>query len=209
MKAATRVQRSKACLEMLVMELENHPVALDLIAHVQRAQDDLQRLYEEVRQYAAPINLERDTCNVAALWRETWSNLAHTRTKGVIALNEQVETDPICRADYFALGQVIRNIFENAIQAAPPRSSVSVSCNAATLDGRSALRIDIRDTGPGMTPEQRARIFEPFFTTKSKGTGLGMAIAKRIVESHGGAIEVADHDGPGAEISILLPRSES
>jgi signal transduction histidine kinase len=63
----------------------------------------------------------------------------------------------------------------------------------------------IRDNGPGLTPEQRRRIFEPFFTTKPRGTGLGMAIAQRIVEAHGGSITVEDVDA-GAAILLRLPR---
>jgi signal transduction histidine kinase len=68
------------------------------------------------------------------------------------------------------------------------------------------VRIRFVDEGPGMTADQRERVFEPFFTTKTKGTGLGMAIAQGIVSSHGGQIAVADHDGPGAEIIVTLPR---
>ena len=64
--------------------------------------------------------------------------------------------------------------------------------------------IAITDRGPGLTPEQQQRIFEPFFTTKAKGTGLGMAIAFRIVESHGGTITASSPRG--AQIEIALPR---
>jgi signal transduction histidine kinase len=63
-----------------------------------------------------------------------------------------------------------------------------------------------RDNGPGLTADQRERIFEPFYTTKTKGTGLGMAIAKRIVQSHGGRIEAGDAPGRGAQIIVTLPR---
>ena len=72
--------------------------------------------------------------------------------------------------------------------------------------GQPALRIAVRDQGPGLSPEQRQRIFEPFFTTKTKGTGLGMAITRRIVEAHRGRIAVGEGGGPGAEILITLPR---
>jgi signal transduction histidine kinase len=64
----------------------------------------------------------------------------------------------------------------------------------------------VSDNGPGIAPEQRAQVFEPFFTTKAKGTGLGMAIAKRIVEAHGGRIAVGDVRGPGAVFLITIPR---
>jgi len=76
--------------------------------------------------------------------------------------------------------------------------------SAAVLNGRPAWRLAMRDNGPGLTPEQRQRIFEPFYTTKVQGTGLGMAIAHRIVEAHGGQLAVGD-DGPGAEIILTLP----
>jgi two-component system sensor kinase FixL len=68
------------------------------------------------------------------------------------------------------------------------------------------VRVSFKDNGPGLSAEQKQRIFEPFFTTKTKGTGLGMAIAKRIVEAHRGQISVGGGTTPGAEILLILPR---
>jgi signal transduction histidine kinase len=68
------------------------------------------------------------------------------------------------------------------------------------------VEIRIRDNGPGLEPRARREVFEPFFTTKSKGTGLGMAIAKRILDAHGGVIAVGDVGAPGAEFVLTLPR---
>jgi len=70
--------------------------------------------------------------------------------------------------------------------------------------------VAVRDNGPGLDGEQRRRIFEPFYTTKPRGSGLGMAIARQIMESHGGQIIVGKQpsDGNGAEIILLLPRSQ-
>jgi hypothetical protein len=67
------------------------------------------------------------------------------------------------------------------------------------------LRVIVRDNGPGIPPEARGHIFQPFFTTKTKGTGLGMSIAQRIIEAHGGTIALVDADSPGAAVEILLP----
>lgn len=201
------LQRSKACLEMLALEVENRPSALDLIARIQRAQDHLTTLYEEVRQYAAPINLNREPCDLGESWRETWADLAHLHTaKGIQLCEHWGEVDLRCQMDRFAIGQVWRNILENAIHVSAEGGQITVHCAEAAIDGRAAVRIGIADQGPGMTVDQRKRIFEPFFTTKTKGTGLGMAIAHRIISSHGGTIEVADRDGPGAEIIVVLPR---
>lgn len=98
---------------------------------------------------------------------------------------------------------VFRNIFENAIEVTPEGGSVLVLSSKSSSNGKTALRILIRDEGPGLTSEQKARIFEPFFTTKKRGTGLGMALCQRIVQAHDGAI--AGTSPGGAEIEITLP----
>ncbi|MGH7134561.1 MAG: response regulator, partial [Pirellulales bacterium] len=176
------LQRSKACLEMLALEVEDRPDALDLVRRVETAQDRLQQLYEEVRTYAAPINLERDLCDLRALWRETWSHLVHLSPGKKVQFSEAIACrDLKCRVDHFRIDQVFRNILENALSVVPEDGQVVVGCSETQIHGRPAVRITFRDNGPGLRAEQRQRIFEPFYTTKTKGTGLGMAIAKRIV----------------------------
>ena len=83
--------------------------------------------------------------------------------------------------------------------------AIEIRSAAAELDGQPALRITVRDHGPGLSPEQRQRIFEPFFTTKTRGTGLGMPITKRIIEAHGGTIAARNRDGGGAQLTFRLP----
>jgi two-component system sensor kinase FixL len=201
------LQRSKACLEMLALEVEDRPAALDLVHRIEKAQEHLSHLYEEVRTYAAPIKLKHEPCDLRELWRETWSHIAQCISGKRVELCEELELDDVvCRADRFAIGQVFRNILENAVNAVPEGGRVIVRAVSAHLAGRPAVRLSFCDNGPGLSAEQRQRIFEPFFTTKTKGTGLGMAIAKRIVQSHGGKIEVADRTGAGAEILVTLPR---
>jgi two-component system, LuxR family, sensor kinase FixL len=201
------LQRSQACLEMLAMEVEDRPDLLDLVARVQRAQDDLHRLYEEVRDYASPRRLQREPCDIAHVWRDTWSHLKFQHeAKRLQFQATSTCASRFCDADPFALGQVFRNVLENAIAASPAESEITLKCEDVALENRPAIRVSVRDRGPGIPLEVRERVFEPFFTTKTKGTGLGMAIAKRIVEEHGGRIFVSDAEGPGAEIVILLPR---
>ena len=206
-ESGNALARSQACLEMLAMEVEDRPEALNLIGRIQKAQNHLQQLYGEVRNYAAPLKLERQIQSLRSIWRQAWANLAEQQHGRTASLQEKCEGVNLhCLVDAFRLEQVFRNILENALAACTDPVEITVICSAAQLEEQPALRIAVRDNGPGLNPEQRQRIFEPFFTTKTKGTGLGMAIAKRIVEAHGGQISVGMLPGPGAEIQLLLPR---
>jgi PAS domain S-box-containing protein len=201
------LQRSQAALEMLALEIEDRPEALDLVHRALKAQDHLHQLYEEVRGYAAPIQLRRQPVGLRELLEETWSTLSVARQGRQVRLVERL--DGACtqiEGDAFALGQVLRNILENALAACPDPGEIRVVAAAASLHGRPAVELRVRDNGPGLNAEQRQRIFEPFYTTKTRGTGLGMAIARRIVEAHGGQIDVGQGPGPGAEIVVTLPR---
>jgi PAS domain S-box-containing protein len=208
-ESGNALARSQACLEMLALEVEDRPEAVDLITRVQKAQDHLRQLYDEVRGYASPLRLQREAWNIGSVWRQAWNNLAVARQGRDATLKEhQGGIDLRCTIDPFRLEQVFRNIFENALAACRDPVRIDVRCAQAKLHDRPALGIAVRDNGPGLSAEQQKRIFDPFFTTKTKGTGLGMAIAKRIVEAHQGQIAVGP-TGPGAEILLTLPRDES
>ena len=113
------LQRSKANLEMLSLEVEDRPEAQKLVARVEKAQEDLHKLFEEVRQWAAPLNLRREKCNLRQLWREVWTNVIHTQNTKKLRLDEKSPEAVTCSVDRFAMAQVFRNIFENAVEVSP------------------------------------------------------------------------------------------
>lgn len=210
-ESGNALARSLSCLEMLTWEVEDKPEALDLIKKIQQAQNHLKQLYSEVRSYAGPIQLEREPWELSAVWRQTWEHLEVSRQQRDALLCEDVDgLDLTLSIDPFRLDQVFRNIFENALAACPDPVRITVRCRDAALDGKAAVCVSIRDNGPGLDERVRQRIFEPFFTTKARGTGLGMAIARRIVEAHGGKIAVGPArsvgEGAGAELVVTLPR---
>jgi PAS domain S-box-containing protein len=201
------LQRSKACLAMLAFEVQDRPAALDLVERTKSAQEHLEQLYEEVRGYAAPIVLRTEICPLGELLREAWSHLSTLSAARDARLREDGQVEDLsCHVDRLAIGQVFRNILENSLAACADPVVVEVAWAETVLRGGRALRIGLRDNGPGLTAEQRARIFEPFYTTKTHGTGLGMPIAKRLVEAHRGEIALGDPVGPGVEVVITLPR---
>ncbi len=200
------LQRAQACLEMLSLDLENQPSLLDLTRRTQSAVDELQRLYEEVRGYAAPIRLELQPTNLKTLWEDVWRNLTsgEGRTQ-TVEFHCDCPLTPVASVDPHRLAQVLRNILENSLAVLPQQGGIiTVTCTPTTLREHPALRIALHDNGPGLNAEQRARIFQPFFTTKARGTGLGMAIAQRTMEAHHGTIEVGPTTS-GTEIILLLP----
>lgn len=198
------LQRSRACLDMLELDLEAHDEQKDLVQRTRYALLELQTLYEEVRSYAAPIVLEKSIENVAALCSEVWVKILEERGAIPIALEVQAVAPVPCKLDKYRISQVIRNVFENAIAVSKPGSKITVVCIKPKLLDREAIQIRIMDEGPGLDSVQRERIFEPFYTTKTKGTGLGMAICQRIIDAHGGTISIGNPE-IGAEIVIEIP----
>jgi two-component system nitrogen regulation sensor histidine kinase NtrY len=111
------------------------------------------------------------------------------------------ETVPV-RHDARLLGRAVRNLVENAVRASGTRGEVDVRVEA---DGDTAT-IAVADRGPGVPPEHLRRIFDPYFSTSSGGTGLGLPIARRIAEEHGGSIEAHNREGGGLEVAITIPK---
>jgi signal transduction histidine kinase len=203
------LQRAEACLELLALRVKDRPELLPLVHDIQKAQDHLHYLYEEVRGYAAPINLKRQRTDLGVLLGETWEDLASRNGRQAQLEQQSAGVDLACEADPMALGQVFRNVLENALSAGADPVEIRAAWSATELEGQPALRMCLVDNGPGMSAEVRAKVFEPFFTTKTQGTGLGMAIARRIVEAHGGRIGLGPPRERGAEIVLTLPRTST
>jgi signal transduction histidine kinase len=204
------LQRIQAGLGRLGFRLQDQPEALSLVGNIQKAQDDLRCLFEEVREYAAPIRLGPRPCNPAEVWREAWADLEPDRDgREAELLEEAADTALPCVASPFHLKQVFRNLLHNSLTAARDPVRIVIRCAAAEIEGQEGVRFSVRDNGPGFAGHEPEKVFEPFFTTKAKGTGLGLAICKRIVEAHGGRIEVGPGGGPGAEVVVTLPRRTS
>lgn len=123
---------------------------------------------------------------------------------------ERHERLPVVQADPDRLKEVLVNIMVNACEAMKGGGAIVIR-EEETLDaslGQVAV-VRIRDNGPGIEEGLRARIFEPFFTTKEEGSGLGLSIAVRIVEEHGGRLNLESRKGQGAEFSLILPVTAS
>jgi len=140
--------------------------------------------------------------------RELVERVVRGIAPGLLGGERRIEVAPIpdvrFAADRVGLEQVLANLVINALQASPDRGVVRIEASASG----ERLEVAVRDDGPGVPVELRARLFEPFFTTKAagRGTGLGLAIAHAIVRAHGGTIEVEDPPGGhGTVFRVSLP----
>ena len=199
------LQQIQACSQLLKWELEGDEEKQELIVDLQHAEERLVRIFEELRSFAAPLKLDRRPCNISDVVAEAWRDTELVRigrTVNFVELGKEL-CQP-CLADPNKLEQVFRNLFENSLSACDDPVSIEVDYRS---DDDKLVCVSVRDNGPGLTPEQQARIFEPFFTTKTQGTGLGMAIVKRIVAAHDGNI-IAKSGDTGAIMTVAFPRGK-
>ena len=209
-ESRNKLQLAMTCLDLLALQVEGQPQALDLVRKIERAHQHLLQLCEDLRGYAAPVQIHRERHDMLGIVLDAWKSVSPLRNGRAVRFNTNQHGEPLCCAvDRSRLEQVFRNILENALAACPDPVEITCRLCDAELNNQRAARIELQDNGPGLSREQYLKIFDPFFTTKSDGTGLGMAICKQIVEAHGGTIAVESPPRAGAKFVITLPNVES
>jgi signal transduction histidine kinase len=114
---------------------------------------------------------------------------------------------PTIEADIGRLRQLLHNLIKNAIEATPEGQPVQLRLRVHCAEKENCRFVELRfeDSGPGIAEEMLDQLFEPYITSKPRGTGLGLAVVKKIVEEHGGMIWGGNHDAGGAVITVRLP----
>ena len=160
----------------------------------------LRRIIEEFSQFARMPQPELRPTDVNEVVGRVL-DLYRPRADGV-SLESDLATDlPAVPADADLLGRALGNLVGNAFDAMGAGGVLRVR----TARDPDAVRIEVEDTGPGLTDDQRTRLFTPYYTTKRGGTGLGLAIVQGIVSDHGGRIQVRSAPGEGTTFTLLLP----
>jgi signal transduction histidine kinase len=183
---------------MLAEDVRGRPEA----AHVERIQAEVARLgriTQTFLEYARPRQVEIEEVDAAGVIAEA-AELAQAlaQQRGVTL---ETVGDGRVRADREALGRAVLNLVRNAVEASPPGAAVRVEAHG----GADGAVVEVCDRGVGLTSEVRERAFQPFFTTKENGTGLGLALARKVALAHGGAVVLLPRDGGGTLARITIP----
>jgi signal transduction histidine kinase len=168
--------------------------------------DRLNRVVEDFLRFARPRPIERTAVSVNAIVDRVAAQVESDRRSKDVRVVRKLDQDlPEGRYDGEQLRQVFLNLALNAVSAMPDGGTLYVGTRREVLDGRPHLVVTFEDDGVGISPQDAERIFDPFFTRSANGTGLGLSISHRIVQSHGGSIDVAPNRPKGTRFSVMLP----
>jgi PAS domain S-box-containing protein len=176
----------------------------DDVAMIMGEIDRVNRILEDILSVARPFQLKLSTEAVQDILEHVLHRYQVTiEDRRIHVIRRFASSLPKVRADRERMEQALTNLVLNAVEAMPTGGTLIIGLAA----GDRWLTITISDTGPGVPPDIQRRMFEPFFTTKTRGTGLGLAVARRVVEEHGGTIDVASESAKGTTFTIRLPLS--
>jgi signal transduction histidine kinase len=199
----------KAVVQML--EEEPHaPLVREYLARVHAEIDRLSGFLRTFHGFAAPQETHPVACRLndvlddVLLWTRKEARARNVTIRDAACASEV----PALYADPAQVQQVLLNLVINAVQAMPQGGAIEIGMCARDADLDAAvprMRFCVRDNGPGIAPEVLPKIFDPFFTTRADGSGLGLAVVKKIALQHGADIEVHSEPGKGTRFELAWP----
>ncbi len=181
-----------------------------LLGVVIRESDRLDEIISEFLDYANDRPIERGLCDLSEVLEETVL-LLEARGSRNVEIRSEVPRTMVCQGSHDKLKQVFLNLGINALDACAQNVKIGhllFRCTAAKgpqTDPRQGILVEVADDGCGVSRENMGRVFDPFFTTKPKGVGMGLAIARKIVQAHEGEITMESQEGKGTTVKVWLP----
>ncbi len=204
---AHEIRNPIAAAKSLVQQMGEDPQSVENVEYAKVALDELDRVERRIShmlKFAKEEDYELAPTNLAGVVDAALTQMRGKLDAAKVAAVRNYITGPTVVADQEKLKQVFANVLDNAIDAfdgVPENRRIELYIE----NGGSNAVVRLRDNGCGIPPDRLSRIFNPFFTTKEKGTGLGMAISKKIVEAHAGTMDAVSEVGRGTEFVVTLP----
>lgn len=183
---------------MLREELDDDPEQREMVERIERELDLLGRVVNDFLAYARRMPPQLETLALDQLIEEVVQVVRADAEAGSVALDSRTEPTSVL-GDAEQLRRVLLNLLRNGVQACSAGGRVEVSCSP---DG--GPHAEIVDDGCGIPDELREEVFRPFFTTREKGTGLGLALSRKIVDEHGGELSIDSEPGRGTTVRLQL-----
>jgi PAS domain S-box-containing protein len=193
--------------ELMLTDLPTGSPVIDAVQAIQSVADRGAEIVRQMMSYTGQENPAFERVDLGRLVDEMIQLLRVSISKGARLRVDVPEDLPSVWANAAQIRQVVMNLVINASEALGEKEGIISVTLAHVSSGsdRGHVRLDVSDTGCGMTEEVRTKMFDPFFTTKFAGRGLGLAAVQGVVRSHGGALNVESAPGQGCRIEILLP----
>ena len=205
------LNNTEAAIAMLAAPVPDLDEIRAILRDIKRDDDRASQIIARLRRLLKRTEIETQAVDLNEVVREVFQLLAAEAAARGVVLSSRLAAQPIrVRADAIQLQQVVLNLVVNAIEALAdaPAGSREVTGRTLLVDERSAL-VSVADSGPGLPGGRLTQVFEPFFTTKRNGMGMGLSIARTIVEAHGGRIDAAHGDRGGAVFNVMLPLAKA
>lgn len=193
---------------MLARDLKDDPDKLELVSKIQDGVKSLNKITTDVLSFNKAVNVRLTKISIKDVIVSTLelirADLDQSNRAYVINEDYPGSSLPV-EVDIQLMQRVLINLFRNALQAVPldKMAELAVRLRFNLLENR--YTIEIKDNGCGISEAKQAKLFTPFFTTKAEGTGLGLAMVKRMIEAHKGRIELSSVEGEGALFRLILP----
>lgn len=197
----------KGTAEILMEDFHPGERKYEFLEILLKETDRLNRVVEEFLHFARPVPTTLGTCDLKAELAGVVKLIEHDARNHHVGIELKSADLPDVTGDCERLRQVFLNLLLNAIQSMPQGGSLVITPRLLPPQGEKGAEVELRfsDTGIGIAPDDLPHVFEPFFTTRPGGTGLGLAVTQKIVESHDGGIEVESVPGKGTTFVVKLP----
>ncbi|MEW6108838.1 MAG: HAMP domain-containing sensor histidine kinase [Nitrospirota bacterium] len=164
--------------------------------------ENMQKIVNDVLDFSKPLQMDLQKDDIRNAVARACDFCREKANEADVSLSVELPSDALnIEIDRFHMERAIVNLINNAIEASDRGKKISV----CAIPGKNHLSISIKDQGAGMDREILENVFIPFYTKKRKGTGLGMPIAKKVIEAHSGEISIESKVGSGTEVVIKLP----